>query len=32
MPDRFAGVILQAAAGIAMTAGFGWIESRTRDK
>jgi NitT/TauT family transport system permease protein len=28
MPDLFAGVVLLAAAGIAMTAGFGWIESR----
>ena len=28
MPDLFVGVVLLAAAGIAMTAGFGWIESR----
>jgi NitT/TauT family transport system permease protein len=35
MPDLFAGVIVLAAAGIALTAGFGWLESRlvpwTRD-
>jgi NitT/TauT family transport system permease protein len=28
MPDLFAGVVLLAIAGIAMTAGFGWIERR----
>ena len=28
MPDLFAGVVVLAAAGIAMTAGFGWIERR----
>ena len=26
MPDLFAGVVILAAAGIAMTAGFGWVE------
>jgi NitT/TauT family transport system permease protein len=35
MPELFAGVIVLAAAGIAMTAGFGWLESKlvpwTRD-
>jgi NitT/TauT family transport system permease protein len=35
MPDLFAGVIVLAVAGIAMTAGFGWIERKlvpwTRD-
>ena len=35
MPELFAGVIVLAVAGIAMTAGFGWIERRlvpwTRD-
>src|ERR1700742_2841509 len=35
MPDLFAGVIVLAAAGIAMTAGFGWMEKKlvpwTRD-
>jgi len=35
MPDLFAGVIVLAAAGIALTAGFGWLETRlvpwTRD-
>jgi NitT/TauT family transport system permease protein len=35
MPELFAGVVVLAAAGIAMTAGFGWLESRivpwTRD-
>ena len=35
MPELFAGVIVLAVAGIAMTAGFGWIEKRlvpwTRD-
>jgi NitT/TauT family transport system permease protein len=35
MPDLFAGVIVLAAAGIAMTAGFSWLERRlvpwTRD-
>jgi len=35
MPELFAGVIVLAVAGIAMTAGFGWIETRlvpwTRD-
>ena len=35
MPELFAGVIVLAAAGIAMTAGFGWLERRlvpwTRD-
>lgn len=28
MPELFAGVIVLAVAGIAMTAGFGWIETR----
>jgi len=28
MPELFAGVILLAIAGIAMTAGFGWLEKR----
>src|SRR5882724_1964338 len=28
MPDLFAGVIVLAVAGIAMTAGFGWIEKK----
>jgi NitT/TauT family transport system permease protein len=28
MPDLFAGVVVLAIAGIAMTAGFGWIERR----
>ena len=28
MPDLFAGVIILAVAGIAMTAGFGWLEKR----
>ena len=28
MPDLFAGVIVLAVAGIALTAGFGWLESR----
>jgi NitT/TauT family transport system permease protein len=28
MPELFAGVIMLAIAGIAMTAGFGWIEKR----
>src|SRR6266536_3629278 len=28
MPELFAGVIVLAAAGIAMTAGFGWLENR----
>jgi NitT/TauT family transport system permease protein len=28
MPELFAGVIVLAAAGIAMTAGFGWLERR----
>ena len=28
MPERFAGVIGLAVAGIAMTAGFGWLEKR----
>ncbi|HEU4359787.1 MAG TPA: ABC transporter permease, partial [Xanthobacteraceae bacterium] len=28
MPDLFAGVIVLAAAGIALTAGFGWLENR----
>jgi len=28
MPDLFAGVIILAVAGIAMTAGFGWLETR----
>ena len=28
MPDLFAGVIVLAVAGIAMTAGFGWLEKR----
>src|SRR5215467_639103 len=28
MPDLFAGVIVLAAAGIVMTAGFGWLENR----
>jgi NitT/TauT family transport system permease protein len=35
MPELFAGVVVLAAAGIAMTAGFGWLEGRlvpwTRD-
>ena len=35
MPELFAGVIILAVAGITMTAGFGWIETRlvpwTRD-
>lgn len=35
MPELFAGVIVLAVAGIAMTAGFGWVEKRlvpwTRD-
>ncbi len=35
MPELFAGVVILAAAGIAMTAGFGWLETRivpwTRD-
>jgi NitT/TauT family transport system permease protein len=35
MPELFAGVIVLAVAGIAMTAGFGWLEKRlvpwTRD-
>ncbi|HZR61414.1 MAG TPA: ABC transporter permease [Xanthobacteraceae bacterium] len=35
MPDLFAGVVILALAGIVMTAGFGWLESRlvpwTRD-
>ena len=28
MPDLFAGVIVLAAAGIALTAGFSWLENR----
>jgi NitT/TauT family transport system permease protein len=28
MPDLFAGVIILAIAGIALTAGFGWLETR----
>ena len=28
MPELFAGVIVLAVAGIAMTAGFGWLETR----
>jgi NitT/TauT family transport system permease protein len=28
MPELFAGVVVLAAAGIAMTAGFGWLEGR----
>jgi NitT/TauT family transport system permease protein len=28
MPDLFAGVVVLAAAGIVMTAGFGWLEKR----
>jgi NitT/TauT family transport system permease protein len=28
MPELFAGVVVLAAAGIALTAGFGWLESR----
>jgi NitT/TauT family transport system permease protein len=28
MPDLFAGVVVLAIAGIAMTAGFGWVERR----
>jgi len=28
MPDLFAGVIILAVAGIAMTAGFGWMEKK----
>src|SRR6185436_3386606 len=28
MPELFAGVIMLAVAGIAMTAGFGWLEKR----
>lgn len=28
MPELFAGVIVLAVAGIAMTAGFGWVEKR----
>jgi NitT/TauT family transport system permease protein len=28
MPDLFAGVIVLAVAGIAMTAGFGWMEKK----
>ena len=28
MPDLFAGVIVLAVAGIAMTAGFGWVEKK----
>ena len=28
MPDLFAGVVVLAAAGIVLTAGFGWIENR----
>src|SRR6266508_810686 len=28
MPELFAGVIVLAAAGIALTAGFGWLENR----
>ncbi len=28
MPDLFAGVVVLAAAGIALTAGFGWVENR----
>src|SRR5215467_7107441 len=28
MPDLFAGVIVLAAAGITLTAGFGWLENR----
>jgi NitT/TauT family transport system permease protein len=35
MPELFAGVVVLAVAGIALTAGFGWLESRlvpwTRD-
>jgi NitT/TauT family transport system permease protein len=35
MPELFAGVVVLAAAGIAMTAGFGWLDTRivpwTRD-
>ncbi len=35
MPELFAGVVVLAVAGIAMTAGFGWLESKlvpwTRD-
>jgi NitT/TauT family transport system permease protein len=35
MPELFAGVVVLAAAGIAMTAGFGWLETKivpwTRD-
>jgi NitT/TauT family transport system permease protein len=35
MPELFAGVVVLAAAGIAMTAGFGWLEGKlvpwTRD-
>jgi NitT/TauT family transport system permease protein len=28
MPELFAGVVVLAAAGIALTAGFGWLETR----
>jgi NitT/TauT family transport system permease protein len=28
MPELFAGVVVLAAAGIALTAGFGWLENR----
>jgi NitT/TauT family transport system permease protein len=28
MPELFAGVIVLAVAGIALTAGFGWLEKR----
>jgi NitT/TauT family transport system permease protein len=28
MPELFAGVVLLAAAGIAMTAGFAWLEGK----
>jgi NitT/TauT family transport system permease protein len=28
MPELFAGVVVLAAAGIVLTAGFGWIENR----
>ncbi len=30
MPELFAGVIVLAVAGIAMTAGFGWLEKQAR--
>ena len=28
MPELFAGVVVLAVAGIALTAGFGWVENR----